>query len=230
MINAQLLKYADIDGTGSILVGKNTVVDGYKHGREIGVFSHIHDDRIERLNFAMHECSVIYVSPPTFDLLSALEQKRDDPVSADLYFSGRHIKRLDFDIPITPKLHLREPSLDSAYSDKITLRRAHHILGSTQILVSTDDGKNIVYSSDFSYPETEPIDCDVLVLDSTHGNPMFNAPVDVGSLERRLIECVEKEIESGNPICIRAHRGQLQYTMSVLSTQLARKHTISRVR
>ena len=220
MIGDELIKYTDIDRTGSILLGKNTVVDGFRYGREIGIFSHIHKYDENDLEKAMHECHVIYVSPPTFDLLAILDQKRDDPVSADIYFSGRHIKRLNFDEPKTTKLHSRELNLDSTYADMITLKRAHHILGSAQILISTDDGKDIVYSSDFSHPETEPIDCDVLVLDSTHGDPMFNAPVDVGSLENRLTELVETEIESGNPICIRAHIGRLQYTMSILSERL----------
>jgi len=222
MNKTDLLKYASVGERGSIILGKNTVVDGYKHGREIGVFSHIHYDHIELFTFAMHECSSIFMSPPTFDLLAALEQDEEDNVSAQTYFNGRHIHRLDFDVPITPKKYMREINPKKIFSDKITLKKAHHILGSSQVLVNTDDGKDIVYSSDFSYPETTPIKCDVLVLDSTHGDPMFNAVVDSESLENRLVDFVDQEIEDGNPICIRTHVGRLQYTMSLLSEKIGR--------
>lgn len=220
MNKQELLKYASVGEQGSILLGKNTVVDGYKHGREIGVFSHIHQDHIELFTYAMHECSAIFVSPPTFDLLAALDQDMDNNVSAEAYFQGRHIHRLDFDTPITPKKYLREINPKQSFSDKITLIKAHHILGSSQVLVNTDDGKDILYSSDFSYPETKPRQCDVLVLDSTHGDPMFNAVVDSESLENRLVDYVDREIEAGNPVCIRSHVGRLQYTMSLLSKKI----------
>lgn len=216
-----LLQYASIGDQGSIYLGKNTVVDGYKHGREIGIFSHIHQDHTELFTYAMHECSVIFLSPPTFDLLSALQQDVDDNVSAETYFAGRHIHRIDFEVPITPKKYMRAIKPKQEFSDKITLIKAHHILGSSQVLVTTDDGKDILYSSDFSYPKTKPIKCDALVLDSTHGDPMFNAVVDSESLENRLVESVDKEIEAGHSICIRTHVGRLQYTMSLLSEKIA---------
>ena len=215
-----LLKYASIGEQGSINLGKNTVVDGSQHGREIGVFSHIHQDHIKYFTSAMHECSAIFVSPPTFDLLAALEQNVDDNVSSEIYFGGRHIFRLDFDTPIVPKKYLREIKPKQEYSDGLTLLRAHHILGSSQVLVNTDSGKDILYSSDFSYPKTKPIKCDVLVLDSTHGDPMFNAVVESQSLENRLIDYVDAEISAKNPVVIRSHVGRLQYTMSLLSKKL----------
>ncbi len=220
MSKTDLLQYANVGEQGSINLGKNTVVDGYKHGREIGIFSHIHYDHIELFTHAMHECSAIFLSPPTFDLLAALQQDEEDNISAETYFGGRHIHRLDYDDPITPKKYLREISPKQTFSDMITLKKAHHILGSSQVLVNTDDGKEIVYSSDFSYPETKPIECDVLVLDATHGDPMFNAVVDATSLENRLVDCVDQEIEAGNSVCIRSHVGRLQYTMSLLSKKI----------
>jgi len=222
MSESDLLKYASIGEQGSIHLGKNTVVDGYKHGREIGVFSHIHQDHIELFTYAMHECTAIFLSPPTYDLLAAIEQDADDSVSSEIYFGGRHIHRLDFDKPVIPKKFLRDIGPKKIYSDEITLKKAHHILGSSQVLLTTDDDKDIVYSSDFSYPETKPIKCDALVLDATHGDPMFNTVVDSGSLENRLVEYVGREIEAGNPVCIRAHVGRLQYVMSLLSKNIAK--------
>ena len=220
MSESDLLQYASIGEQGSINLGKNTVVDGSQHGREIGVFSHIHQDHIKFFTNAMHECSAIFVSPPTFDLLSALEQNVDDNVSSETYFGGRHIYRLDFKKSIVPKKYLREIDPKKEYSDGLTLFQAHHILGSAQVLVNTDNGKDILYSSDFSYPKTKPIKCDVLVLDATHGDPMFNAIVDSESLENRLIDCVDDEITAHSPIVIRSHVGRLQYTMNLLSEKI----------
>jgi Cft2 family RNA processing exonuclease len=220
MYDPILSKYASVGEEGSISLGKNTVVDGYKHGREIGVFSHVHSDHLRLFPYAMQECTAIYLSPPTFDLISAIEQNIDDSVSAEAYFGGRHIYRLDYNTPIIPKTLLRNLSDSKEYSDQIELREADHILGSSQVLVTTDDGKKIVYSSDFTYPNTKPIPCDALVLDATHGDPRFNAVSDGPSLENRLVELVDNEIVAGNPICIRAHVGRLQYIMSILSEKI----------
>ncbi len=217
---SELLQYASVGEQGSIYLGKNTVVNGSKHGREIGIFSHIHQDHIELFTYAMHECTAIFVSPPIFDLLAAIEQNENDSVSSEIYFGGRHIHRLDFDRTINPKKFLRNLDPKKNYSDQITLKKAHHILSSTQILVTTDDDKDIGYSSDFSYSETEPMKCNALVLDSTQGDPMFNTIVDSNSLENRLVEDVNREIEAGNPVCIRSHVGRLQYIMSLLSKKI----------
>lgn len=202
-------KYARIKQDGSILLGNNTVCDGADSSREIGIFTHIHRDHTNLLNQAMHECSQIFVSPPTLDLLAALEQDLDNNISTEGYFKGRHIHPLNFN---TPKL----PKIDDTYGDKITLLESKHMLGSSQVLVEPTDGTKIVYTGDFA-TGAEPISCDILVIDSTHGDPMFNTVVDRASLERRLVESVELEIQKGRSIMIRAHRGRLQYIMHLLS-------------
>ena len=221
MSNNDLSDYAGIVHDGSIGIGKNTVVDGSITGREIGVFSHIHSDHTMMFTQAKHECTAIFVSRPTFDLLGVLEQNDEEHpnLSAEAYFRGRHIHPLDFNTPIVPKMFLRKIDPGNKFSDKITLLEANHILGSAQVLVNTNDNKSILYSSDFSYG-TEPVKCDVLILDATHGDPRFNAVIDGDSLENTLCRLVEEYIESGTPITIRAHVGRLQYTMSVLSQSI----------
>ena len=205
-------KYAQIKQDGSILLGNNTVCDGADSDREIGVFTHIHRDHTHLFNRAMHECSQIFVSYPTLDLLAALDQDFTNDVSTQCYFKGRHIHPLDFDTPKVPKM-------DDAYGDRITMFASKHILGSAQVLVETIDGTRIAYTGDFG-PDVKPIPCDILVIDSTHGDPMFNTVVDRASLERRLVECVDDEIQKGKSIMIRAHRGRLQYIMHLLSNTI----------
>ena len=218
-MNNNLLEYACINDMGAVMLGKNTVVDGYHHGREIGVFTHIHSDHTKYFVNALHECIAIYVSRPTYDLLAALEANNTN-VSMDTFFKGRHIHALDFETPILPN-NDRKINSTKIYYDEITLFEAHHILGSSQVLAITSENKRVVYSGDFAHPKTKSIKCDVLVLDSTHGDPMFNAPVEPKSLENRLVQWVEHEIENGNPVCIRAHAGRLQYVMSILSSKIA---------
>lgn len=212
-----VLKYANIKHDGSILLGSHTVCDGADFGRKIGVFTHIHRDHTQLLNQAMHECSQIYVSRPTLDLLAAIDQDYTQNVSAECYFNGRHIHALDFNTPIIPKLD--EFSTKPEYGDKITLIDTNHILGSCQVLVETKDNVRILYSSDFTVG-TKPVLCDILVLDSTHGDPMFNTLIDSKSVEQRLVEYVDQEIQDTKSILIRAHRGRLEYTMHLLSEYL----------
>ena len=78
-MNENLLRYAKVNSRGSILLGENTVADGYEHGRDIGIFTHIHTDHTRLFNMALHECSSIYLSPPTYDLLEALEGTKTNP-------------------------------------------------------------------------------------------------------------------------------------------------------
>ena len=237
-MSKNLLEYAKIKSDGSILLGNHTVVDGFEPGRldsdpksptynqvvgkrAIGVFSHIHQDHTRLWASAMQNCDTIFVSPPTFDMLAAYDQDETNNVSSECYFGGRHVKRLDFTKTKVPELNTRELNREKKFGDSVTLYEAHHVLGSAQVKVTTCDETNIVYSGDFTHPKTEPIPCDVLVLDSTHGHPMFNTVVDNDSLENTLVTLIEQEIATNHPVCIRAHVGRLQYLMHILSDRIA---------
>ena len=50
MSEKNLKEYAKVAEDGSILVGKNTVIDGFHPGRQIGIFSHIHENYSEYLS------------------------------------------------------------------------------------------------------------------------------------------------------------------------------------
>ena len=193
-----VLKRASILQDGTILLGNSVVCDGYHEDRTTAVFTHIHSDHISHFETALGMCDKILVSKPTFDLLVAL---KGEPISYRSNFIP-----MDFNTSYYNKL-----------GEKITLFQSNHILGSSQVLVSMHDGTKILYSSDFNFPEINTIPCDILVMDSTHGDPRFDAIADSSSLERRLVELVTEEIESGKPVMIRAHRGRMQYVMNLLS-------------
>lgn len=64
---------------------------------------------------------------------------------------------------------------------EVRAHNAGHILGSVQFQAATPEG-TVLYSGDFSLGESytveaaEPVSCDVLVLESTFGAPMFTFP------------------------------------------------------
>lgn len=215
---ADVKRYASVESNGAILLGKHTVCDGMSYGRKIGVFTHIHEDHIRMFNSAMHNCSNIFVSKPTYDMLSALEMNYKHHMDLKLYFKGRHVQALDFNKTLRPKLD--RYSNQSGYGDKLTLHQSKHVLGSAQVLVETEDCTRVVYTGDFA-AGTEPVPCDVLVLDPTHGNPTFNTKVERNSLVNRLVELVDEALQNHSGVVIHAHRGRLQEMMHFLSGGLS---------
>jgi len=196
------LKYVSLQQDGTILLGDYIVCDGYSEGREYAIFTHIHEDHIKYFSKAMNFSWKKLVSQPTYDMLIALEGQ---PLS-----NRYDLLPLEFGSPYHTK-----------YKEKITLYRSNHILGSSQVLVETYQNLRILYSSDFNFPEIQTIPCDILVLDSTHGDPRFDMVSESQSLERRLIGLVKDETEEkGKPVVIRAHRGRMQYVMHLLSENL----------
>lgn len=196
----ELFNKASITKNGAVLLGDTIVCDGYDDSRRTAVFTHIHTDHTKFFETALGKCSENYVTRPTFELLVALK--------GDYLKLRNNLHALNFGVSIMPS------------NEKITLLESQHILGSCQVLVETSDGVKINYTSDFTYPNTKPVKCDVLVLDSTHGDPRFGTIVDRESTERRFIDIVKEEIRRGQPVCVRAHRGRLQYVMHLVSATI----------
>lgn len=147
----------------------------------------------------MHNYQV-YTSKITGDLLEAITE--------DTYARRTQFHRIDYDEPQGIRINGR--------MDYLRLLESDHMLGASQVLLTTHDGLKVLYSGDIS-PRDEPPKCDVLVIDSTHGNPHLDKTIDSGSMERRLVEAAVENITSQMPVCIHAHRGKLQHIMHVLS-------------
>ena len=60
----------------------------------------------------------------------------------------------------------------------------------------------------------------MLVLDSTHGSPMFDTKPDARRLEEDLVRYGCMEMANSKNVLVRAHRGRLQYTMHLLHRAL----------
>ena len=147
----------------------------------------------------MHHYQV-YTSKITGDLLEA--------ITGDTYSRRTQFHRIDYDEPQGIRL--------DGCMDYLQLLESSHMLGASQVLLTTHDHLKILYSGDISPLDTPP-KCDILVIDSTHGNPNLDKNIDSGSMERRLVESVMENIASKKPVCIHAHRGKLQHIMHILS-------------
>lgn len=200
MKDERLFNRVKITPDGAISLGGILVCDGYEKGHIAAAFTHIHHDHMgNNFGTCMHNYPV-YVSKITGDLLKA--------ITGDNYFHRTQLHIVDYETP----QHIAV----GGHVSYLTLLESSHVLGASQILLQTSDN-NVLYSGDIS-PNDRPRKCDVLVIDSTHGSLHFNKQLDGGSLERRLVDAVlDSLLNKKKPVCIHAHRGKLQYLMSVLS-------------
>ena len=162
--------------------------DGYKEGMSIGVFSHFHDDHIRSIPSCISSYNVLIIHPITFEGINALQ----------------------------PGMRYREQwvpqDYDTAYrfeGGMIRLLKANHIPGSSQVYVESD-GKTMLYSGDFSYPDVQIRQADYLVIDSSHGDPWHDGKTDRNSVKNRMFEYVEEYLESHYQLVIQAPSGTLQ--------------------
>ena len=214
---------ADVSKDGTIFMGKTVTCDGYDFNRKNAVYTHIHSDHVGRtFNKALQNVpGQIYTTYQTLKLLEALngedyEHRRQfhtvDPTDPKMLVKGEEIPH--------QVLNPNDSTMvgDQNYKEKLTLLESSHMLGACSVRLATPDGPTIGYSGDFT-SEDEPPTCDILIIDATHGTPQFNKKnTDVKSLERRLLEFVEREINNGKPVVIHAVRGKLQELMSVVSS------------
>jgi putative mRNA 3-end processing factor len=98
--------------------------------------------------------------------------------------------------------------------ESLTLHRADHILGAAQVLVEDEEGTRCVYTGDFRLSQTPVIEADVLVIESTYGNPFQVRPFEK-IVESALISLVESGLKRG-PVYVFGYHGKLQEIMQIL--------------
>ena len=201
MESDDLFKQVKITPEGAICLGDKVLVcDGFDGGHKAAVFTHIHSDHMgDKFGTCMHHYPV-YMSKITLDLLAA--------ATDDIYEHKTQLHVINYREPQRINVGNGEPTYLELFESK-------HMLGSSQVMLQSN-GLSILYSGDVS-SEDRPPKCDILVLDSTHGNYKFNKRIDGGSLGRRLVETVLDSINRKKPVCIHAHSGKLQDLMSILS-------------
>lgn len=180
---------------GAALLGKYVVCDGFDWDREVAIVTHVHKDHIAHFDECHGYYKLNFCSPETKELLIALRGE------------WLRLKRNVIALPYKESYPYKE--------ERITLYPARHILGSSQVLVENQDGVRIVYTGDFDFPNTKPVETDILVVDATFGDPSQVAQSSREQIIGRLVSLTKKELESFS-VCILSHRGKLQEVMSIL--------------
>ncbi|MCL2477589.1 MBL fold metallo-hydrolase [Candidatus Bathycorpusculum sp.] len=184
---------AQITKNGAILLGDNVACDAFDI-RPIRVVTHAHADHLYGLRKSVKCCEKVLMTKATRDLCKILNR--------GLNLSEVSVYPLEYNTPLK-------------YGDEtITLLKADHILGATQVLVEDAQGIRIAWSGDFRLEGTQAVDCDVLVVEATYGRPSCrrNFTVDVRAL---LVEMVEKQLRSGT-VYVFGYHGKLQEVMKIL--------------
>ena len=196
----ELFSKVRINKKGAIILGNSVVCDGFESDLHAAVFTHIHKDHISKdFETCMHRYDV-YTSKTTEKLLEAITE--------DIYRGRTQFHSIDYNSPCMIKCGDK--------GDLLTLIESKHMLGASQVFLKTWDKFKILYSGDIS-PNDKPPQCDILVLDSTHGTPIYDKNIESDSLNRRLLDFVNNAIDNGKPVCVHAHRGKLQYIMHLLT-------------
>jgi putative mRNA 3-end processing factor len=144
---------------GGILVeykGQGVMLDPTNNTHRYPTFiSHAHSDHAaafkypERVKYATHE---------TLKLLEAMSWKRLDNFKP---------------IKISDKIKLDDI--------EVSIHNSGHIIGSVEFEINTPEG-NVLYTGDlgtentFTMDPATPVECDILVIETTFGSPMFSFP------------------------------------------------------
>ncbi len=162
--------------------------DGYHKDGIIGAFTHFHEDHIGAIIDCIGQYDVLITHPITFEGIVALKpgiRHREQWVQQDF---------------------------DTSYNirnGQIRLLKANHIPGSSQVYVESD-GKTMLYSGDFSFPDMQIKKAEYLVLDATHGDPSYDGKTDRRSVMNRLFEDAKEKTDRAESVVIQTSGGTLQ--------------------
>lgn len=178
---------------GGIKVGDNLIIDGFDKV-PYRVVTHIHSDHTVGLEKSLLIRSSIIATPLTIEWLKALDYKIP--------------KINEIKLPYGGELRINDM--------KLTLQKTLHIPGSAQVVIDTEYGERIVYTSDFKKPGTETpiLPADILIIDAVYGRSDYVRVFD-DTIELILVDLV-KELLSQGPVYIYAYYGKVQEVMMLL--------------
>ncbi len=201
---SEALRYVDIIGeTCAILIGENIAIDGF-WDRPIRVITHAHYDHLKGLRESILKSKSIIATPPTHELIIALGYIRSKDLLS-MYLS----KRISLDYH--KKYVVNNEVIELYYAD--------HILGAAQVLIETNDYR-IGYTGDFRLTSRTEIlkNLDVLIIESTYGNPSFRRPFK-NDIEELFVDLVLDGLELYRRVIIYGYYGKLQEAMHILRTR-----------
>ncbi len=193
--NAPLHQKVKVTPRGAVLLGDSVACDAYDEKRPLRVVTHAHADHTGGLRWSLRECKKVLMTEPTRDLIEVLE----GPLGA----KANAIETLEYNKPL--RFH----------GEKITLFKADHILGASQVVVESEEGFRLAYTGDFRLEETPVLEgCDTLVLEATYGSPHCRRSFNV-DIRRLLVDLVEEHLKEGT-VYIFGYHGKLQEVMQIL--------------
>lgn len=180
--------------SGAVLLGDSVACDAFDGSRPLRIVTHAHADHLGGLRKSLKCCDKVLMTSATRDLAETLNDS--------LKLRNAPIETVEYDKPIQ-------------YGDeKITLLKADHILGASQVLVEDAGGIRIAYSGDFRLENTPVVECDVLVVEATYGTPSCRRSFDV-DVRDLLVSMIEKRLRGGTVYVFGFH-GKLQEVMQIL--------------
>lgn len=190
--------YARSDGC--ISMGPNVTCDGFISDAVIRIQTHVHSDHMTDFDKSKGVQRKIISSQATVDLLIA-------ELNADLpYRLGNQIICLPTD-----------GSEHEVEKVKIGLFPSGHMLGSVMAMVEQLDGKRVLYTSDFNWPiPLIPQNIDVMIVDSTYGDPAQVRNYNETTVRNKLVELI-RELIITDSLIITGYRGRLQYAIEMIA-------------
>jgi len=174
-----------------VVLGPNVVCDGYDENATVHIITHAHSDHIRGLGKSIRYAPYVGMTPATKEILEVLGYR----------------------IPRHKYLELEYERPFKIVDDILYLKPARHIVGSAQVVVEYMNVK-IVYTGDFKLPGTPIIDTDVLVIESTYGNPQYTRPFK-DEIETLFVDLVKDTLVKG-PVVIYGYHGKLQEAMEII--------------
>jgi putative mRNA 3-end processing factor len=185
---------AAVTARGAVLLGKYVACDAFDECRPLRVVTHAHSDHMLGLRESLENCEAAVMTPATKDLIDILK--------GPLFLMAGEVNTLGYEEEFT-------------YGDeRLTLHYADHILGAAQVLVEDAEGTRILYTSDFRLPETPVIESDILVMETTYGNPSRVRPFKK-TVKSILVSLVEQGSKKG-PVYLFGYHGKIQEVMQIL--------------
>ncbi len=180
--------------TGAVRLGDSVACDAFDADRPLRVVTHAHADHLGGLRKSIKCCDKVIMTPATRDLAQTL--------NPTLKLRNENVLPLEYRKPLN-------------YGDEtITLLKADHILGASQVLVEDAGGIRIAYTGDFKLEETPVVDCDVLVVEATYGTPSCRRNFDV-DVKELLVSMIERRLRGGT-VYLFGFYGKMQEVMQTL--------------
>ncbi len=185
---------AAVTARGAILLGKYVACDAFDEVRPLRVVTHAHSDHLLGLRESLEKCEAVVMTSATKHMIDVLK--------GPIFSMSGEVKTLGYEE-------------EFAYRDEqLTLHYADHILGAAQVLVEDVEGTRILYTSDFRVPETPIIETDILVMETTYGNPSRVRPFKK-AVKNILVSLVEQGLKKG-PVYLFGYHGKIQEGMEIL--------------